>query len=291
MALHAGHKRQQFRRRFAVGAAEHIAPAVPLLHAHVPVHPRPRAFRVGLGQEGGGKAVAQGHVARQALEAEHGVGLRQRRGGREVDLVLGRCRLVREAGDGNVLRAAARKQGGEEGVEGRRALQRKDVDEAFPYARMVRAGRRRQVRALARAGDGDQEEFQLRRHLRRQAARLQPLQHALEDAARRQRGRLHLHTLGRDKTAADVAQDRGALGDQRVGREGRPVRLEGHVRIGSGDQVLVHGARLAAHHSGAEDDGRQPGTTLRGEFGRGLDLAPRHRRQVRQRAFDRADVA
>jgi hypothetical protein len=84
-----------------------------VMNAEVPVHAGAGLVEEGLGREGGEEAELCGDLAREALETEYRVGLRQRLAGHEIDLVLRVRGLVRVAAHRDALQVA----GGEQRVE------------------------------------------------------------------------------------------------------------------------------------------------------------------------------
>jgi hypothetical protein len=79
------------------------------MQAEVPVHAGAGWSRKGLGAKVARKPKRARRLPREPLEAEHGVGLRERLARHEVDLVLRIRRLVRVAADGDALRLQASK--------------------------------------------------------------------------------------------------------------------------------------------------------------------------------------
>ena len=161
-----------------------------VLQAEVPVHAGAGLVEEGLGRERGEEAEPRGDLAREALEAEHRVGLRQRLAGHEVDFVLRVRRLVRVAADRDALQVA----GGEQRVE--------VVGEvAGAFERVGLAGALARGRAVARRGRVQARPGRptSRRSTRNssssgatvagEAGRVQPRQHAAQRGARRQLAR------------------------------------------------------------------------------------------------------
>ncbi len=261
--------------------------AVAVLQAEVPVHAGAGLVEEGLGREGGEEAELRGDLAREALEAEHRVGLRERLARLEVHLVLGVRGLVRVAARGNALQVAGGEQRVEVVGEVAGALQRVGLAGELARGRAGAGRGRVQAHLAVELAPIDQEQLQLRRDGGDQAGLVETRQHAAQRGARRQLARADVAAVALGAQRAHrLADHGGGVPAARLRAQGREVGHQADVEIGRRQQRTEHGLRLAGGERQAEHHRREAAARHADEIGAADRLAAGHRREVADGAFD-----
>ena len=207
--LPAANKVRKARVRAAVCGGECVV-AVRLAQAHMPVHAGAGFVQVGLGHKGGHAAVAPGDLARQALEAEHRVRLRQRFARTQIHFVLPGGRLVAVARDRNALGFAGRPQLVKKRRKSLRCFGGCQVVRALNVRHLARHAVRHPQAALGVPLRMHQKELQLRRHQRLVARILQARHGARQQLPGRQIGHVIVGVaVGGAKAGVQIANHRG----------------------------------------------------------------------------------